>query len=348
MRSLVSLAALAIVLGAIKLAAPLLVPLLLAATLTIAFQPVARQIARQGWPPYLGALATCLSVLSVLAGACALAFEAGDNLADQMPRYQLGVAALQRDAAAWLDERGMVDAGHALLRWQPASYLASQVQGWALEVSGMVQVLFLVVLITVFMQLEASSYRTKLARVLGGAEPFRHTSDALADVQRYLAVKVAMGLVGGAISGVWCWGLGVSNPLLWGLLAFLLSFVPIIGSLIAAALPVLVALVEEGVGTAIAVAAGFAMVNLVVHNLVEPRIMGRAVDLSPLVVLLSMLVWGWLLGPVGALLSVPLTLALRAALLRIGDLRWVADLLAPEPPAEDEAEPAELPHRASA
>jgi predicted PurR-regulated permease PerM len=157
-------------------------------------------------------------------------------------------------------------------------------------------------------------------------------------------VKTGTSALTGLIVALLCWSCGVDLPVLWGLLAFLLNYIPNIGSVIAAVPPVLLALVQHGPGVAMGVAAGYLAVNFTVGNMLEPRLMGRALGLSPLVVFLSMLVWGWMLGPVGALFSAPLTMILKHWLAHTPDLTWIAVLLGPAsdvPPAP--ASPADAP-----
>ena len=128
---------------------------------------------------------------------------------------------------------------------------------------------------------------------------------------------------------LWLWLLGVDHAQLWGVMAFLLNFVPNIGSIIAAVPAVLLALVQLGMGTALFVAAGYLVVNIVIGSVLEPRFMGRGLGLSTLVVFLSLVFWGWVLGPVGMLLSVPLTITVKLALDSSKDTRWLGILLGP-------------------
>ena len=149
-------------------------------------------------------------------------------------------------------------------------------------------------------------------------------------VKSYLAIKTLVSLITGALIAAWLWALGVDFPLLWGLLAFLLNFI----SIIAAVPAVLLAFLQFGVGTGLAVAAGFIAVNVVIGNIVEPRFMGQGLGLSALVVFLSLVFWGWLWGTVGMLLSVPLTMTLKIALESREETRWMAVLLGPPVPEE--------------
>jgi predicted PurR-regulated permease PerM len=220
----------------------------------------------------------------------------------------------------------MRDAARTIERWDPTPSFVSTARTGLWGAGHALQTLFLVVLITIFVQVEATAYHKKLARVLGGTAPLRRAGAALDEVQHYLGAKVILSLGAGVTSGLWCWVWGVPNPLLWGVVAFLLNFIPYVGSLVAAVPPILLGLVDGGGGTAAAIALGYVGINLA-ENLVEPWFMGRTLDVSPLAVLLAMLVWGYVLGPVGALLSVPLTMATRAAFARHEDLSWIATLL---------------------
>ena len=134
-------------------------------------------------------------------------------------------------------------------------------------------------------------------------------------------------LVTGLLAGTWLYILGVDHFLLWGVLAFLFNYIPNIGSIIAAVPAVLMALVQYGGGEAGLVALGFVVINTVMGNVVEPRFMGRGLGLSTLVVFLSLIFWGWLLGSVGMLLSVPLTMIVKIALESREESRWLAILL---------------------
>ena len=145
-----------------------------------------------------------------------------------------------------------------------------------------------------------------------------------------MAIKTLISLATGVIVTLMLLIIGVDYPLLWGLLAFVLNFVPNIGSIIAAVPAVLLAVIQLGVIYALITAMAYFILNLFMGNVIEPRFMGRELGLSTLVVFLSLLFWGWLLGPVGMLLSVPLTITARIALDSRDDTRWIAILLGPD------------------
>lgn len=327
MRSLIVVTCLVIVLAAISAASGIVVPFLLATLLAIAFQPVGDWLGRRGLPASIGALLTILGVLALVAAAGLMIWSAGIDLADSLPVYQAKLAGLRKAASGWLRAKGMRDTALTVSKLDATKPAEQALASSVLGASSFLQLLFLVLIITAFIQLEASTYRAKLAGVFGSQRPFRRAVEALSTVQRYLRVQVLLAVANGLLLGVWCWVWGLSNPLLWGVLAFALNFVPVIGSIVAAVPPVLLGFVDHGTTTGLAILGGYLAVNIVVDNILSPRILGHALGVSPLVVLLAMMVWGFVLGPVGALLAVPLTMVVKVALEYSPDLRWIALLL---------------------
>jgi AI-2 transport protein TqsA len=140
----------------------------------------------------------------------------------------------------------------------------------------------------------------------------------------------------GLLVGLWTLAVGLDFPLFWGLTAFLLNYVPTVGSLVAAVPAVALGLVQLGPGGALLVALGYIVINVTIGNLIEPQVMGRGLGLSPLVVLLSLLFWGWVWGPLGMLLSLPLTMVLKIMVENVPQLAWLAVLMGPAHDARKE------------
>jgi AI-2 transport protein TqsA len=151
------------------------------------------------------------------------------------------------------------------------------------------------------------------------------------DMNHYVVMKTGVSVGTGVLTGVWLAILGVDFPVLWGFLAFLLNYVPSLGVVIAAVPAVLLALIQFGLGRALLVAVGYLAVNIVVGSILEPRIVGRGVGLSTLVVFLSLVLWGSIFGLVGMVLCVPITMTLKFALETNEQTRWFAVLLGREP-----------------
>jgi predicted PurR-regulated permease PerM len=250
---------------------------------------------------------------------------------ENLPEYQEKLKALTLDLVAWLEGFGIQLPREALTTYLNAGK-AMQMAGALL--GGLGDVLgnaFLILLTVIFILLEASSLPYKLAVALQAPETsMERLRTMLNHVNHYMVLKTLISLLTGLVVGLWLWFLGVDFPILWALVAFLLNYVPTIGSVIAAVPAVLLALVQLGPQTAMWTAAGYLVVNAVVGNVIEPKFMGRGLGLSALVVFVSLVFWGWALGSVGMFLSVPLTMVLKIALDANPETRPIAIMLGPE------------------
>ena len=187
---------------------------------------------------------------------------------------------------------------------------------------------FLILLTVIFILLEASTFTRKVSDAFVRTEEANERAQQIVNsVQHYIIIKTWVSLATGILIGVWLNLWGVSHAPLWGLLAFLFNYIPNVGSILAAIPAVLVAWLELTWLPAMACAVGFVVVNGAIGNFIEPRMMGKSLGLSPLVVFFSMIFWGWVLGPVGMLLSVPLTMTARIAMDGFEDTRWIATFM---------------------
>lgn len=213
------------------------------------------------------------------------------------------------------------------------SLTASLLSSLGLVLSNIV----LILLTVTFILLEASSFPVKLRAVLGVSQAaFPQFSRFVDTMKRYLVIQTVISLTAGILIGIWLAILGVDFPVLWGLLAFLLHYVPNLGSIIAAIPAVLLAFIQLGMGRAALVGAGYIVIYFILGNIVQPRVMGRGLGLSTLVVFLSLIFWGSLLGLVGMVLSIPITMTFKIAFESNASTRWIAVLLGPaEPSPED-------------
>jgi len=187
----------------------------------------------------------------------------------------------------------------------------------------------------VFILLEVSSAATKAQAAFGQAAGTLDRPRAfVSNLGRYLGIKTVVSVATGLTAGLLTWWIGLDFPLLWAMLAFLFNYVPTIGSIIAAVPAVLLAVVQLGLGDALTTALGFLAINMVFGNMIEPRLMGRGVGISPLIIFTGLVLWGWIFGPVGMLLSVPLTMTVKMALESNDRTRWAAILIGSEQDAE--------------
>ena len=181
------------------------------------------------------------------------------------------------------------------------------------------------------MLFESASFPLKLHFAMDDPEMrLNQIERFLAAVNNYIAIKTLVSLATGCIVSIMLWAFGLDFYLLWGVLAFLLNYIPNIGSIIAAVPPMTLAILQLGIGEAGLIGLGYVMINMVMGNIVEPRYLGKGLGLSTLVVFLSLIFWGWLLGTVGMLLSVPLTMILKIGLENSPEGRWLAVMLSDE------------------
>ncbi|MFD2158658.1 AI-2E family transporter [Rubritalea tangerina] len=191
---------------------------------------------------------------------------------------------------------------------------------------------FIVMLLTVFMLSEARMFGRRFNAICEARGPnIQRMLSATKDIQRYLGIKTLVSLMTGFLAGVLCWAVGLEFPLLWGILAFALNYIPAIGSVIAGIPPVLLSLLVTGDWKhAVVVGGGYLLINGLLGNFLEPTLLGRRFGISTLVVVISVIFWGWIWGPIGMLLAVPLTMLVKVAMDNSADFRWIAVAISKE------------------
>jgi len=325
-----------VVIIGMQMAKALLVPFLVAAFLALITVRPMLWMQKNRVPAVLGALIIVTCIMLIIGGVGAIV---GNSIADftaALPTYQQRLDSIVQGLFGFIIENlnsdksvesfsDMIDPGWAM------GLVASILNG----VKDVLTNVFLIFFTMIFILLEASTVETKVEAAFGhSAKSLERPRNFLINLGRYLGIKTIVSVATGVSAGLLTWTIGVDFPLLWAMLAFLLNYVPTIGSMIAAVPAVLLALVQLGPGEAMATAVGFAAINVVFGNFVEPRLMGYGVGISPLVVFVGLVFWGWVFGPVGMLLSVPLTMTLKLALESDERTRWVAILLGSERDAQ--------------
>ncbi len=327
-RTIVLLGAFVVVIAGLHFAQPLLLPIVFAIAIATLTQPVVARLERHRVPHALAIVLAVLLDLGVIAGIASVVGSSAQDFYARLPEYQVKFVSMVRSTMSALSDRGLNLSADQTARLLDINRLMDLGTSAAKSIAGLVSDSFLVILLVVFMLVEVSRWRLKIAIALGTPDSdISRFETATSELQKYLLVKTLMCLVTAVLSGIWIGIWHVDYALLWALVVFLLNYIPTIGSVIAGVPPVLVALVQLGPGPALGVAIGYAVINVTIGTAVEPRVMGRALGLSPLVVLLSLVFWGWLWGPMGALLSAPLTMVLKVALSNTRDMRWLAILL---------------------
>lgn len=334
-RNVVALASVVIVAFGLRLAGGVFLPVLTALFVAIVSLPVVRALERARVPRALATTLTLLLDAGVLSGVVALALGSITDLRAALPRYGAAFDALHRDVVAMLARAGASEDALGLDRILGALDVGSLVGTVLSEVTLVVSNVLLVVILVAFALFEHVAFERKLQILLGGNGNLERVADAARRVQRYLVVKTAISALVGLLVWACLAAIGVDFPLLWALLTFLLNYVPTIGPALATIPPVLIALLSLGPGGALAALVCQLVVHVVVGNVIEPRVFGEALGISTFVVMVSMVAWGWLWGPVGALLAVPLTRILVSVLELSPETRWLALLLLSAEGAEE-------------
>jgi AI-2 transport protein TqsA len=318
------------------MAKALLVPFLVAVFLALITVRPMLWMQSKRIPSFVAALVIVSAIMFILAILGAIVGTSVADFTAALPTYQERLDLIIQGAFGFVAER--LDGDDALQN------LRDMIDpGWAMGLvasllNGLKDVLtniFLIFFTMIFILLEASTAEVKVQAAFGrSTNSLQRPKIFLANLGRYLGIKTVVSLATGMLAGLLTWSIGVDFPLLWAMLVFLLNYVPTIGSIIAAVPAVLLALVQLGPAEASATALGFVGINIIFGNFLEPRLMGYGVGISPLVVFLGLIFWGFVFGPVGMLLSVPLTMTLKLGLENDERTRWIAILIGSERDAQ--------------
>ncbi|SKA89162.1 Predicted PurR-regulated permease PerM [Prosthecobacter debontii] len=335
---ILTLACVVVVLTGMKAAAGVLVPMVYAFFLAVLSFPLLRWLTRHKVPGPIALGITLLMNLGVLAGLITLAVRLLISFNSDLPRYLRGVQRNLTDFGVWLDENGIVgakDTINSLFDWNTiigyatqqdvmsriGSMLGSTFGTLATVFAGLVMILILMM----FILIEATGTQRRLAAVrTSGGPDFSGLLRSVSDIQKYLGIKTLISALTGLLAGAWCWFFDLQYPLLWAILAFVFNYIPAVGST-AASIPAIVeALVQHGGGAAIGIAIGYGGINFALDNFVQPTLLGNRFGISALVVVLSVIFWGWLWGPLGMFLAVPLTMVMKVLLDNSEEFRWIS------------------------
>ncbi|MEA3419210.1 MAG: AI-2E family transporter [Campylobacterota bacterium] len=318
-------ASVVVVLAGIKMAAVIVVPFLLALFLSIILAPMFLWLKKLGLGDILSLIIIVLLLFGIIGFLVALVGNSVQDFNQNIPFYEEKLRSDLRELLEALDKWGLhvpkEDIMGAFHTDSIMRYIATTLK----SLGSLLTNSFLIILTITFMLMEISQFTFKLQQA--NKNGLRQLTEVSDDIKHYMLIKALISIITGIIIAIFLKIIGVHYAVLWGLVAFLLNFIPNIGSIIAAIPAVLMSLVQFSFGTALMVAAGYLVVNILIGSIIEPRVLGRGLGISPLVVFLSLIFWGWLLGPVGMLLSIPLTIMIKIALDSQPNTKWISTLL---------------------
>ena len=327
---LFNLAAFVVVVAGMRASSDILIPFLLAIFLSVIANPLVLKLRSRGIPIAGAIVIVILGIIAIGIGVTSLLGTSLNDFSDNLPIYKEMINNTAANFLQFFEGLGLKISGAAVIeRFDPGaamSLTSSRLSG----LGGVLSNGLLIILMVVFMLLEATIFKYKMRNIFGSKSDGASQVDSFSDtVNRYMLIKTGTSLATGIIATIWLMILGVDYPLLWGFLTFLFNYVPTVGSIIAAVPPALLALIspDGGLITALLSAAGYLVINISIGSILEPRILGNGLGLSTLVVFVSLLFWGWVFGPVGMVLSVPLTMTIKIALSNSESGKWLSTMM---------------------
>lgn len=332
-----------ILIAALRYAGDLIVPVLLGVLLAVVNYPILTGLERKRVPRGLAIFFTVGLNILLLSFILYLGTTAISKFQKDRTQYFNGLKALANKSAVWVESKGIEGAGEIVkdllddrnefvryvleadITSNVGNLLASFSTSVVGKVTGLVSTAFFVLIVMIFAMIEGRNISERIPKIRESRGPdfsgFLRSAD---DIQRYLRIKTVASMVTGILAGLLCMAVKLDYPFLWGLLAFLLNFIPVIGSIMAGILPVIIALVQIGPIYAVVVMVGYLLINFVIGNFVEPHILGRRFGVSTLVIVLAVFFWGWMWGPLGMFLAVPLTMVVKVIFDNSNDFRWIS------------------------
>ena len=328
LQTLLTLASLIVIFAGIKAASQLIVPFLLALFFSIVLYPIVRYAAKRKVPP---AFSISMIMLIIVVGFFFISSVLGSSLNDftrSLPASRGAIISKIKVLQEYAATLNIDISTEEIMTYVDPAALMNFVTRLLSSFSGMMTNLFLLLMTIFFMLFEVSALPGKLNKIMKNPDAgMANIKSAIEGITRYVAIKTAISAATGLVVWIFLSWVGVKFALLWAMLAFLLNYIPNIGSIIAALAPIIQSLLFNSFYDALIVSGGFIIINIVLGNIIEPKVMGKGLGLSTLVVFLSLLFWGWLLGPIGMILSVPLTIVIKIMLENTPGTEKIAILL---------------------
>lgn len=327
---LMMLASFVIVIAGLKSAGEIVSPFLLALFIAAMSAPAIFWLESKGLARIIAFLIVTLLVSALFSLIVLLIASSLNSFLSQLPELQSRLLTLLGNMVTFLNALDFgfnFDLSQMPETFQPA-YVINALGGVLRSLSKLLSSSFLIFLMVAFILFETTSLGIKMDLILGERSKERESIVSFIEkLKRYIAIKSLASMATGLFIGILLSLIGVKYALLWGFIAFVLNYIPAIGSIVAAIPAILVSFVEHDVQTVFMVIAVFASINIAIGNVIEPRFLGKGLGLSPLVILLSLIFWGWVLGYIGMFLAVPITVSIVMALELSPQTRWIAIIL---------------------
>jgi len=326
-----TLAGIAVLLAMLRMSAEIVAPILLALFIAIIAHSPAEWLKQRGIPSIWSVIIVVFAVVVILVLGASMLGSTFVQFNEVLPSYQSRMDELTNRLSTWLAAKGINIEDVGIFDAVDPSAVMGFANNLVAGIGDTLSNAFLIIFIVLFMLSEASGFPRKMAAMDSSGKNLQYIADIVQSVNRYVSAKTVVSLVTGVLIWIGLELVGLDFAPLWGFLAFLLNFVPNIGSVLAAVPAVLLAMLLLDPTSILIVIAIYMGVNTVIGNVLEPTIMGKRVGLSVLMVFLSLVFWGWMFGAVGMLLSVPLSMVVKFAARANPRTQWLAVLLEPAP-----------------
>ncbi|GAB93973.1 AI-2E family transporter [Gordonia rhizosphera] len=339
---LLSIAGLIITIGGMKAVSGLVGPIFLALMLTVAVQPIPSWLRRKGMPNWLAFIATLLAVYGIILGLFGSLVFSVARLATILPQYTDQFQQYLDDFQKFLTDHGV---SQEKVQSTISHIDPSKAFGYVTEVlestMSVASMLILVLTLLLFMSADALSFDRRIAVLAGERSDIADAFRSFAQGTRsYLLVSTIFGLIVAVFDTGFLWLIGIPLPVLWGLLSFITNYIPNVGFVLGLIPPALLALLDGGVSQMLLVIVVYSVINVIIQSVIQPKFVGDAVGISTTLTFLSLVFWAWVIGPLGAILAVPLTLMSKALLIDIDPAtRWADVLISSSPPRPEPAAP---------
>ena len=329
-KAMLLLASIIIVVGGLHAAQAFFIPVSLAFFLAAVSFPIMNWLREHRVPRFFAVLITVVVVFAFITafigGTAMLINDLSEG--DRLEQYGVKLYGEALNAGAQLEEWHVEGAQEEIKKFLTAEkivdFFKDNITSLLASVLDILKVAAIVLILLVFMLSEARVFSRRFEAIVEAKGPnLQRMLSATRDIQKYLGIKTLISIATGVLAGLLCWAAKLDFPLLWGLLAFALNYIPAVGSIIAGVPPMLLALLTRDVNHAIAVGCGYLVINGFLGNFMEPALLGRRFGLSTVVIVISVLFWGFIWGPIGMLLAVPLTMMTKVALDNTYELRWL-------------------------
>jgi predicted PurR-regulated permease PerM len=338
--TVLTIAGIFLILFALRSAQDLVIPFLLSIFISIVITVPISWLKRLGVSTPLAVGIVILATFFLEMGAGLLLGKSASQFNQAMPEYHSRIAGIMDSINGWMSKHDIDWSDSGLSETLNPNVVLSYANSFMTGLGSVLSNVLLIMFTVLFMLVEIRNLPLKLQAVddLNGGALLEKCTSILESTKQYISMKTLTSLVTGVLVTIGLTMVGLDFAPLWGVLAFALNFIPTIGSVLAAAPAVLLSFLQFGFSETFIVIGIYLLVNIAVGTVLEPTVMGQKVGLSTLAVFLSLIFWGWLLGPAGMLLSVPLTMVIKDAAATNKQTLWLAVLLgpAPLPPKDDE------------